>query len=89
MDMITMSAKEENRLEVMQRLEGKRMKQKAAADLLGISERQVKRLLRRYREQGASGLAQAAILDRLVPDWRTKVFAENMFLEELLSQAVK
>jgi transposase len=56
MDMITMSAKEVNRLEVMQRLEEKRMKQKAAAELLEISERQVKRLLRRYREQGASGL---------------------------------
>ncbi len=56
MDMITMSAKEVNRLEVMQRLEEKRMKQKAAAELLGISERQVKRLLRRYRKQGASGL---------------------------------
>jgi transposase len=56
MDMITMSAKEVNRLEVIQRLDGKRMKQKAAAEVLGISERQVKRLLRRYREQGASGL---------------------------------
>ena len=56
MDILTMSAKEVNRLEVMQRLEEKRMKQKAAAELLGISERQVKRLLRRYREQGARGL---------------------------------
>ena len=34
----------------------KRMKQKAAAELLGVSERQVKRLLRRYRQQGARGL---------------------------------
>ena len=56
MDMVTMSAKEVNRLEVMQRLDEKRMRQKAAAELLGISERQVKRLLRRYRERGASGL---------------------------------
>jgi transposase len=51
-----MSPKEVNRLEVMQRLDEKRMKQKAAAELLGIGERQVKRLLRRYREQGPSGL---------------------------------
>jgi transposase len=51
-----MSAKEVNRLEVMQRVDEKRMKQKAAAELLGISERQVKRLLRRYRQDGASGL---------------------------------
>ena len=51
-----MSAKEVNRLEVMQRLDKKRMKQKTAAEVLGVSERQVKRLLRRYREQGAKGL---------------------------------
>jgi transposase len=56
MDIIVMSAKEVNRLEVMQRLEGKRVKQKAAAELLGISERQVKRLLGRFRQQGARGL---------------------------------
>jgi transposase len=51
-----MSAKEVNRLEVMQRVDEKRMRQRAAAEQLGISERQVKRLLRRYRQQGASGL---------------------------------
>jgi transposase len=51
-----MSAKEVNRLEIMQRLNEKRMKQKMAAELLGISERQVKRLVRRYRQQGARGL---------------------------------
>jgi transposase len=56
MDLITMSPKEVNRLEVMQRLDEKRLKQKVAAELLGVSERQVKRLLRRYREQGANGL---------------------------------
>ena len=56
MDLLTMSAKEVNRLEVMQGLDEKRMKQKAAAELLGVGERQVKRLLRRYREQGPSGL---------------------------------
>ena len=56
MDLLTMSQKEVNRLEVMQRLDEKRMKQKAAAELLRVSERQVKRLLRRYREQGPSGL---------------------------------
>ena len=56
MDLLTMSPKEVNRLEVMQRLDEKRMKQKAAAELLGISERRVKRLLRRYRGQGPSGL---------------------------------
>jgi transposase len=56
MDLLTMSPKEVNRLEVIQRVKEKRMKGKAAAELLGISERQVKRLVRRYREQGAGGL---------------------------------
>ena len=56
MDQLTMSSKEVNRLEVMQRLDEKRMKQKAAAELLGVSERQVKRVLRRYREQGPMGV---------------------------------
>ena len=40
----------------MKRLEEKRMKQKEAAALLGISVRHVKRLLRAYREGGAGGL---------------------------------
>jgi hypothetical protein len=36
-----------------------------------------------------SGLAQAAILDRLAPDWRTKAMAESVLLEDLLRDAVK
>ena len=56
MDLLKMSMKEVNRLEVMQQVDGKRLKQKAAAELLGMSERQVKRLLRSYRQGGASGL---------------------------------
>jgi transposase len=56
MDLLTMSKKEINRLEVMQRVDEKRLKQRAAAEQLGISERQVKRLLRRYRQAGANGL---------------------------------
>jgi transposase len=56
MDLLTMSTKELNRLEIIQRVDEKRMKQKAAAEQLGISERQVKRLLRKYRQNGANGL---------------------------------
>lgn len=51
-----MSSKELTRLEVMQRLKAKRMRQADAARQLGISVRQVKRLYRAYREQGAKGL---------------------------------
>jgi transposase len=51
-----MSKEELRRLEVMQRLDEKRLRQKAAAEQLGVSERQVKRLLRAYRREGAVGL---------------------------------
>jgi transposase len=51
-----MSGKELSRLEVMQRLEAKRLKQKEAAEMQGIGVRQVKRLLRAWRCSGAPGL---------------------------------
>ena len=55
-ELLTMSKKELTRLEVMQRLEEKSLKQKEAAVMLGISVRHVKRLLRAYRQGGAEGL---------------------------------
>jgi len=51
-----MSKREITRLEVMQRLKDKRLTQKVAAQMLGISTRQVKRLWRAYRKKGAQGL---------------------------------
>ncbi len=56
MDLIRMSKGEINRLEVMGHLQEKRMGQKAAAEILGVSVWQVKRLLRAYRREGAAGL---------------------------------
>jgi transposase len=56
MDLLTMSKEELGRLEVMERLQEKRMKQQTAAEILGISIRHVKRLLRAYRREGAAGL---------------------------------
>jgi transposase len=55
-ELLKMSTKELSRLEVMQRLVEKRMSQKEAASVLGVSVRQVKRLLRTYRREGAKGL---------------------------------
>jgi transposase len=55
-ELITMSTKELTRLEVMQRLKEKRLTQKEAANLLGVSTRQVKRLWRRYKQGAAQGL---------------------------------
>jgi transposase len=54
--LLEMSAKELNRLEVMQRLSKKQMSQKEAGRILGLSVRQIKRLLKAYRRQGAAGL---------------------------------
>lgn len=54
--LLKMSIKEISRLEVMQRLGEKRLKQSEAAQMLGIGIRQVKRLLKAWRKHGASGL---------------------------------
>jgi transposase len=55
-ELLTMSNREITRLEVMQRLQEKRLSQKEAAGMLGIGTRQVKRLFRAYKAQGAPGL---------------------------------
>jgi len=55
-DLLTMSQKELTRLEVIQRIEKKTLKQKEAAKMLGKSVRHVKRMLRAYRQSGAEGL---------------------------------
>jgi transposase len=56
METITMSSKEISRLEVMQKLDEKRLRQKEASTILGVSVRQIKRLLKSYRREGAKGL---------------------------------
>jgi len=54
--LLEMSAKEVSRLEVMQRLSEKRMSQKEAGAILDLSRRQIKRMLKAYRQKGAAGL---------------------------------
>ncbi len=54
--LLEMSTKELSRLEVMKKLDDKQMQQQDAATMLGISKRQVKRLLRAYRRDGPKGL---------------------------------
>jgi len=51
-----MSRTELSRIEIFERLKQKTIKQEKAASLLGISVRQVRRLVRRYRKDGPSGL---------------------------------
>jgi transposase len=54
---VEMSRKELSRLEVLEKLSSKQISQVSAAEQLGLSERQVRRLQARYRRQGAEGLA--------------------------------
>ena len=51
-----MSKQELNRVELMVRVEERRLTQKNAAEMLGLSVRQVERLYRRYKQSGPAGL---------------------------------
>ena len=51
-----MSVREADRLSVVRKVSARRLRQREGAEQLGVSVRQVKRLLRRYQEAGAAGL---------------------------------
>jgi transposase len=53
---LTMSNKEANRIAVLDRLNKKEIKQIGAAEALGLSVRQIKRLIRNYRKTGIISL---------------------------------
>jgi len=53
---ITMSQREIDRLEVVQQVAGRQLSQAQAATRVGVSVRQIKRLVRAYRRDGAAGL---------------------------------
>jgi len=55
-ELITMSKKELMRTEVVQKVIEKHIYQRKAAEILGLTVRQVKRLCRAYRQQGPQGL---------------------------------
>ena len=57
MGMVVMSKRELNRLDVLARLDSDRLTAQAAAELMKITPRQTYRLLRRYRDGGASAVA--------------------------------
>ena len=59
--LLTRSKKELTRIEVIQRLAGKCLKQQEASDILGVSPRHVRRLLRLYRQAGEKGLGSVDI----------------------------
>lgn len=55
--LVTMSDKELSRVNVIQAVCEKRLRRRDAAGQLGLTERQVQRLVNRYRESGTAGLA--------------------------------
>lgn len=57
--LVTMSNKELHRLPVIQAVIEKRLRRRDAASQLQLTERQVQRLMNRYRESGAAGLTNA------------------------------
>ena len=54
-----MSPQEVSRAQVLEQLKKKQIKQRQAAEMLGVTVRQVKRLLRTYRREGTKGLVSA------------------------------
>lgn len=72
---ISMSNKEADRVGVMQRLVNREIRQRHAARILGISTRQVKRLVREYRRFGTTGLVhkgRGRISNRAIPEKEKK-----------------
>ena len=77
-ELLVMSQTELSRLEVIQKLKNKQLKQVDAARLLNLSARQMRKLQRRYEQYGAAGL---------VSKRRAKP-SNNRLSEALKSQAV-
>ena len=57
MGVVLMSKRELSRIDVLARLESGRLTAAAASELLRVGERQVYRLMRRFREDGPAGMA--------------------------------
>ncbi len=54
--LLAMSKEELTRLEIIKRIEEKGLTQRDAGEILGVSERHVRRLLQAYKKEGAEGL---------------------------------
>ncbi len=76
---VTLSHKELERLQILDRVAEKRLKQRQAGELLGITERHVRRLMRAFEARGAAGLASRrrgrASPRRLSPSIRDRALA--------------
>lgn len=76
---ITMSTKEANRIAILEKVIKKELKQNRAANLLGLSVRQVRRLTRGYKREGAKGIVHQL---RGIP-------SNHRIAEQVLDDAVK
>ena len=54
---VTLTVEEQKRLKVITEIEAGRMTGREAAEMVGLSLRQVRRLIAAYRKEGAAGLA--------------------------------
>ncbi|MGR3309449.1 MAG: helix-turn-helix domain-containing protein, partial [Candidatus Brocadiales bacterium] len=55
-DIIILSTKESKRLKIIQKLIDKEMTQMKAAETLALSDRQIRRIVKRVREEGDFGI---------------------------------
>ena len=53
---LTMSQKEIDRLQIIKKIESKELKVEQGAELIGISERQTYRVLKKVKEEGSKGI---------------------------------
>lgn len=70
-DIIEMSLREVKRLKVVQEAIDRHITQKAAASIMGLSERQIRRLVRAVREEGDTGIihkSRGRPSNRIVPE---------------------
>ncbi len=78
-ELVTMSAKEIDRLTVIQRVRERRLSQKKAADVLGVSTRQMRRLVKAHGREGARGLVSRRrgrqANNATTPEFRSRVMA--------------
>ena len=83
-DMITMSRRETKRLHIIHQALDKRITQKTAAELVGLSSRQLRRMLKRVREDGDDGIghrSRGKVSNRRVPK-KIKEKALKLFREK-------
>lgn len=82
---VTFNMKEIKRLHLLQQIVDKQMTAPQAAELLGLSLRQVRRLVVKYRHQGAPGIAHGnrgrTPSNQIKEDIRSKILAlaENQY----------